>query len=215
MAKELIRPIDADTAHAIEEAAKASGKAIDAAVRSGAYVGNMLGDLPHDLVGILGDWLKHKRMRRWIELQAETERILKRRGITNREEVSPSVAIPLIDAAINEDREMLKDLWAKLLAAALDPDRSKQVRPSLIDLLKQLDPVDARVLQYMHEPNDRSGRYSDLADALIADLNVDRVEAFYSMEHLHSLGCLHPQPSQVPRPRATAKATLLIRAVSD
>ena len=104
MANELIRPIDADSAHAIEEASKAASKAIEAAMQTGKYVGAVLGDLPHDLVGIIGDWVAHKRARRWAELQAETDRILRARGVENRENVSPSVAIPLIAAAVNEDR---------------------------------------------------------------------------------------------------------------
>jgi hypothetical protein len=69
MAEELIRPIDGDSAHAIEEAAKATSKAIDAITQSGKYAGAVLGDLPHDLVGIMGDWVKHVRARRWAELQ--------------------------------------------------------------------------------------------------------------------------------------------------
>jgi hypothetical protein len=58
-----------------------------------------------------------------------------------------SIAIPLIDAALNEDREGLKQLWAKLLAVAMDSRRATLVRPSLIELLKNLDPLDARILQ--------------------------------------------------------------------
>jgi predicted alpha/beta hydrolase len=128
MPTELIRPIDPDSAHAIEETAKATAKAIDAAVQAGKYVGEVLGDLPHDLVGIMGDWVKQRRARRWAELCAETLKILHARGIDNREDVSPSVAIPLIAGAINEDRDVLKELWARLLAAAMDPARSKLVR---------------------------------------------------------------------------------------
>ena len=48
MGNELIRPIDPDSAHAIEETAKAAAKAIDAAVQAGRYVGEVMGDLPHD-----------------------------------------------------------------------------------------------------------------------------------------------------------------------
>jgi hypothetical protein len=220
VSNELIRPIDADTAHAIEETAKASGKAIDAAVKSGAYVGNVLGDLPHDLVGIAGDWVKHKRARRWVELNAETEKILRERGVKNREEVSPSIAIPLIEAAVNEDRECLKGLWARLLANAMDPARSDQVRLSLIELLKRLDPLDARVLEFLVPP--AGGHFggagtanADLAEVIAMALTVDRVEAFYSLEHLHELGCLGDHPDRIPRPRITAKAQLLVRAVSD
>jgi hypothetical protein len=54
MANELIRPIDPDSAHAIEETAKAAAKAIDAAIQAGKYGGEILGDLPHDLFGTKG-----------------------------------------------------------------------------------------------------------------------------------------------------------------
>jgi len=214
MANELIRPIDPDSAHAIEETAKAAGKAIDAAVMSGKYVGEVLGDLPHDLVGIMGDWVKHKRARRWAELSADTQKILRERGVENREEVSPSVAIPLIAAAINEDRDVLKQLWAKLFAAAMDPNRANLVRPSLIDFLKRLDPLDALVLQYSvgHSHNPAMG---DLAEHLSKALQVSRDEAFFSLEHLHELGGLDQSPNQMPIPRVSAKGRLLMRAVSD
>jgi hypothetical protein len=105
MGNELIRPIDPASARALEEASKAISKAIDAVVGAGRYGAAILGDLPHDLVAIMGDWVKHVRARRWIELSAKTEEILRQRGVENREKVSPSVAIPLIAAAINEDRE--------------------------------------------------------------------------------------------------------------
>jgi hypothetical protein len=78
----------------------------------------VLGTLPHNLIGLIDDWMLHVRVRRWFELQG-TDRTLRARGIENREQVSPSGAIPLIEAAINEDRAVLKELWAKLLANAL------------------------------------------------------------------------------------------------
>jgi hypothetical protein len=40
------------------------------------------------------------------------------------------------------DREGLKELWAKLLANALAPVKAHLVRASLIELLKQLHPMD-------------------------------------------------------------------------
>jgi hypothetical protein len=126
MAEELIRPIDGDSAHAIEEAAKATSKAIDAITQSGKYAGAVLGDLPHDLVGIMGDWVKHVRVRRWAELQATTNKILRERAVEKPADVSPSVAIPLIAAAINEDRAVLKDLWARRMAPVQNPQGSRE-----------------------------------------------------------------------------------------
>jgi hypothetical protein len=81
MTEELIRPIDADTAKAIEEISKLGPKVVGAGTDLGAYAGQVIGRVPHDLVGLLiGDWLTHKRVRRWAGLCEETKRILERRG---------------------------------------------------------------------------------------------------------------------------------------
>ena len=42
MANELIRSIDPDSAHAIEETAKATAKAIDLAAQAGKYIGAVI-----------------------------------------------------------------------------------------------------------------------------------------------------------------------------
>src|SRR5437660_1458996 len=59
----------------------------------------------------------------------------------------PSVAIPLLRAAYDESRPELQQIWAKLIAAAIDPNRSGQFRLSFIATLKQFDPLDAQVLK--------------------------------------------------------------------
>src|SRR5262249_32656011 len=154
---------------------KAAAKAIDAAVQAGKYVGEVLGDLPHDLVGIMGDWVKNRRARRWAGLSADTQKILRERGVENREDVSPSVAIPLIAGAINEERDGLKQLWARLLANALDPTRNSRVRVSLVDLLKRLDPLDAAVLQQIVDRRSLDLLASQgMAPAIAATLGADR-----------------------------------------
>jgi len=214
MANELIRPIDADTARAIEEGFKSAQKGTEAVMKGGGYVGAVLGDLPQDLVGYLGDWVKHKRLRRLAELMKETQRILHERGIDDADDVSPSVAVPLIDAAINEDRDGLKELWSKLLAAAVDSRRSNLVRPSIIELLKNLDPLDARILQLW--AGQALVGNGDAADRMLAALGAgtDRDQVFFSLEHLYELKCLAHSPNDVPVPGFTAKARLLIRAVT-
>jgi hypothetical protein len=89
------------------------------------------------------------------------------------------------------------------------------VRPSLIDLLKQLDLLDARILQQMVTQPPASVDGSDLADVLSKICEVTRDEAFLSLERLHELGCLQDSPLNMPRPRVGSKGRLLILAVSD
>src|SRR5271166_1889169 len=105
MAEELIRPIDENTAKALEESAKALGQGFDLVGGLGAYLARALGGVPENLVGLLvGDWLIHKRVRRWSELEAETRRLLDERNVKEPDQdISPSIALPLIEAALDED----------------------------------------------------------------------------------------------------------------
>jgi hypothetical protein len=214
--------LDPASAKALEEAAKAGSEVaklgsqvIDAGTSLATYFDRVLGTLPEDLVGlVLGDWLNHVRRRRLVDLWKGTKEHFRKRGVTETVNVSSSVLLPLLRAAQDEDRAVLKDLWAKLLASAMDPNRAEYVRPSLIALLEEMDPLDARVLERM-----AAGGYAhigpkDVADQLADSFKVTRDDAYFSLQHLHELGCLEQAPNVDPNPRLSAKARLLLRAVS-
>lgn len=218
---ELLRPIDEDTAKAIEESARALGKGFDLVGGLGAYLARALGGVPENLIGLLlGDWLIHKRVRRWSELRDETARILNQRNVKKPyDDISPSIALPLIEAALDEDRDGLKELWAKLLAAAMDPKRKHFVRADLISTLKQMEPLDAIVLNAVYDaqgtqlaPNGR--------DNLAQRFSVTSDEITVSFQNLERLGCFirrgdQPPESQMVRenPSLGPRGRLLMQTV--
>ena len=109
-------------------------------------VREVLGKPLADLVGIVGaDWLHEFRERNRDRLARRTEEILRERDVKER---CGDVAqmVPLIGAAQDDDREEIQELWARLLASALDPSRRMRVRKSFVDTLKGFDPIDALVL---------------------------------------------------------------------
>lgn len=219
MANELIRPIDENTANAIEESARALGKGFDLVGGLGAYLAQTLGGAPQNLIGLLvGDWLIHKRVRRWSELQAETRRILDERNVKGPyEDISPSIALPLIEAALGEDREGLKNLWAKLLAAAMDPKRKQFVRADLISTLKQLEPLDVLIIQEAYK---RQGVAlpPTVREHMAQLFSVSSEEIVVSVENLERIGCLYSEAAAVLRGAGVQlnlapRALLLLRAV--
>lgn len=113
-----------------------------------AGIRQALGTIPEDLLGIaIGDWLREKRKRNQERLKENTKRILEGRGVSpNQDAASPVLFIAVCEAAMDEDRPELQDIWARLLAAAVDPNRANQVRSNFIAIVKQLDPLDALVL---------------------------------------------------------------------
>ena len=191
MSEDSIEPFGKETARASTEVAKFGTKLLNSADKLGSYIADVAGRTPHNFVGVaVGDWLWHTRVRRWAKLQADTKRILEERGVKEPfEEISPSLAVPLLEAAIDETREELADLWAKLLAAAMDPKRKQFVRADLISTLRQLEPIDARVLQAVYDQQG-VGLSPNARDNLAGRLSVSADEILVSLENLTRLGCL-------------------------
>jgi hypothetical protein len=209
--KGLITVFDQPSARAIEETAKTGRAAIESADRLGKYVAGVLGDAPHNAVGIVGDWLYHKRLRNWDALKRETDEILKARGVDPPEEPSPSVAIPLIDAAVDEDRDELRTIWATLLAAALDRSRKRFVRRSVIDTVKQMEPLDALVLQ---EVGGFSGSWTPNGrDYLKNKLSSQEYEILVSFDNLEKLQCLYFSETPHINPTLNSLGRLILQAL--
>ncbi|MGY4460155.1 Abi-alpha family protein [Bradyrhizobium sp. LB13.1] len=132
---------------AIEETAKTTGKMVDL-VRDGARaISPTVADAYNFL---MGDRLSHARKRNLDAIARETDNILRDRDVKDRSATPEQIAIPLLSAAEAESRDELRSLWSRLLANAVDPSRSERVRPEFIKLLQSLEPLDARVLKFLH-----------------------------------------------------------------
>jgi hypothetical protein len=57
MSREIITVFDPESAKAIQKSAELGEKAVDAATGVGRYSASVLANLPHDLVGIAGDYI--------------------------------------------------------------------------------------------------------------------------------------------------------------
>jgi hypothetical protein len=96
--------------------------------------------------------------------------------------------IPWFEAASNDTATELRDMWAQLLAAAMDPNRSSKVRMSFIETVKNFDPLDALVLKVRY---DQSGNLSPNPLEYIAHaLTRSRNEIELSVRNLEKLGCV-------------------------
>jgi hypothetical protein len=68
------------------------------------------------------------------------------------QDVEPKVLAPLIQGAALETDEGMAAQWAALLANAADPAHRVQVQPAFANVLGQLTPTDAWVLQKLYFP---------------------------------------------------------------
>ena len=132
----------------LKEIARLGSTSLETAQKLCGFLARIFGTIPEDVIGVLGgDWLRQVRIRNFARLAQRTEEILRDRGILeSTEPVSPTIALPILEGAQAESREELQELWARLLANAMDPKRSNTVRKSIISVVKEFDPLDAFVL---------------------------------------------------------------------
>jgi hypothetical protein len=144
-----------------------------------------LTEIAENALGLLGgDWLSEKRRQRREKLKIRTEKILHDRGAKMDTDPSPSIAVPLISAAQDEDRDILADMWARLTATALDPATSKSYRREFVDIAKQLEPIDVLVLPFLEDNTEMRPSRREVIASRLSD-TTDRVQlAFQNLERL-------------------------------
>jgi Abortive infection alpha len=133
---------------AITEGSKAAGKFLDIVRDVGKPVANIYGVL-------IGDRIEAWRERNLDAMTRRTKEILKKRNLAEIAPMAEQIAIPLLEAAQGDPRPEMQELWATLLANAMDPARRDEVRREFISTLKLLHPTDALVLKTMADNIDK------------------------------------------------------------
>lgn len=95
----------------------------------------------------LRQWIAHKEYN-----MAETEKLLayKLENLDPKKIVPPEpyVAVPAIQAiSYSKDNEQLRNLYANLLSKSMNVDTKDNVHPSFVEIIKQLSPLDAKLLK--------------------------------------------------------------------
>ena len=109
-----------------------------------------LGPAFEEAGAMLGNNVRMFRLRQEIKLLRKAEQILKDRGLEPKA-VNMRVLLPLLDAAVLEDNEDMAERWASLLASAADLTNQSTLEASFIEILKQLVPTHAFVLDVFYE----------------------------------------------------------------
>jgi hypothetical protein len=125
---------------AAEEMAKTTGKALDIVQSMSPAIANAYG-------WAIGDRIAAGREQNLDALRRKTERLFKQRDLKARKAIPEQIAIPLFEEAQRETRDEIQDLYAALLANAMDERFSDDVRPEFIQIVKNLQPTDALVLR--------------------------------------------------------------------
>jgi hypothetical protein len=194
-----------------DEQAKLGTKALDVLQGFGGFLREMLGTVPEDLVGLLGgDQLKVRRAVNMAETLAKARDRLRQSGVSEPQQVSLSLALPLLRAAADESRAQLQDMFARLLAAAMDPKKADLVRRSFITAVQEFDPFDARLLEWLSVNGHAA--WQDPVSSMASLLKADAYEVVISLNNLRRLGCIPPEGEAANAAPLTPFGAKLLRA---
>ncbi len=110
-------------------------------------------DIVHKIAGpvaeefglILGDKAREYRLRNLIHTLPRVQKMLADARI-DPSPIPPRLSLPALEAASLEDSTILQERWAALLANATNPKHWAPVLPAYVEILKQLSPQEASVL---------------------------------------------------------------------
>lgn len=96
-----------------------------------------------------------------------------------------------LNLASQEDDERIQDLWAGLIANAIDPSKNQDIDRHLINLISQLDPVDAQIIQHISDMELPEGETVEIStDDLINTYQIDFRKFRFSILNMVRLGML-------------------------
>lgn len=193
-----------EEAKAAREIAKTTGIAIKAAEKLVGFLRKICGDALIETGGSLHDWAILYRYKNLLKIQDKVDEIHRNRKAEGRTiPIPPRYAIPLIQNASMEDEETLQDLWAGLMANATDQSSRLQVKKVYIEILSNLEPMDALVLGFLADrpwavvgtPHPRAHIEGFNLRVLSEELRVSMEDLQISIQNLARLGLLIDEKS--------------------
>jgi hypothetical protein len=198
-----------------DEQAKLGQEILKAFSGLGSFFKEALGSVPSDLIGYLGgDWLRMRRAENIARMMSLAQEKLESRGVRDREPASLTLALPILRGAADESRKELQDLWARLMAATLDPSRARNVRQGFAEAISKMDPIDAIVLNSLKdEAVSTIFQSQNTPDISASKLGISTDELQASIWNLTRIG-LAADINQYAK-GATAFGREFLRVVSD
>lgn len=170
------------------------------------FLNKLLGPAADEVGLMLGERVRLFRLQNQFKLFHAAQQMLTVTGI-NHKQVNLKVLLPLMEGASLEEDEALANKWAALLANAATVKGDELVEPSFADVLRQLTPLQAHILDELykqvngeHLQNEAWGRQTLKARHVREALSLDYAPFERCMDNLIRLRlCVRNMPPQSPK----------------
>lgn len=162
-------------------AARVAERAMNAAVDGfGGFFGDVFG-------GLVGDGIKQWRNRNLVSCLAKTKSHLDELGIplANAKALPMGDMYAIFEGMSKQDDPHLTEMWASLLATAMNPDRTAALDPTFPKILEQLSGVDAVILRFQFEAEALRAKSVDAQDKSAKAIKLRAYKRFIKDEGIN------------------------------
>lgn len=189
-----------EVAKAAAEVAKFGTQAVSTTEKILGFAARVFKEPAEQVSGIIGDRLRLYRWERQSAYVDKVNSLLKAKGIHETRAVSPKFALPVLEGASLEEDDNLQQLWANLMANALDPNFSLDLRMTYVDIIKSLSALDVKMLKTFYDMLTSSSTtnldnvldYPVTKESLCQVLNISSHDYEVTVFNLFRAQCLAP-----------------------
>jgi hypothetical protein len=113
------------------------------------FIGKLINPSLEETGQLLGDNIRYWRFKNQVSILIKAKRYLESKGI-EPQCIPLKTLVPLLEYGSLEEDENLKAKWAALLANAADSDYQMNMEVGFIDILRQLSPLEASILDSLY-----------------------------------------------------------------
>ena len=167
--------------------------------KASEFLGKVVNPPLEELGGLLADKVRFWRFKNQVNIILQAESFLEQRGIEPRKIPLKTLA-PLLEHSSWEEDPHMQTMWASLLANAANPDYSYDIHSTYVDILNQLSPLEARLLdllfnEYEKSPSDKKGTLSFSKGKICQTVNISSERFDILIDNLFRLNLLQPPAS--------------------
>lgn len=143
--------MDEEAAKAVQEVAKTTSEVVDAVRGAGEFLAPHVDGVLSQVMGIFTDHLRYVRGKRLLRLgERFQQELLAHGGVEAVRKLPLNFAIDALEQGAMEEDDRIQDIWARLLANAVDATSEVQPRRAYVSIIKDLSPLDALILEKIY-----------------------------------------------------------------
>jgi Abortive infection alpha len=183
---------------------------LDLVRRAGGFLGGVFEPASKELGHLFGDQMKFWRFKNAVRILEKAQALVEARGLRpdQMKALGFGEGLLLLEAASMEEGDEVQELWARLMANAVDPSAATKAEKVYVDILKSVSAREAVFLDLMAQIEEKGHSFKSIEaiDAFGSEMSAlaeskwrkySEDERAVSVQNLVRLRCITARPAPI------------------